>query len=233
MTILLPARLGYDGRRPSDMTPVVSAREVSPAGSPGAPAGCPERLAADPGSPVDLGVVSRFFRLWRLGPVLDFARQSSETPERLALAFAFGAFLSFSPFLGVQILVAFSVATLAGWHRGVVFAGLMSNLPWLCVPWYVLATAGGAWLLQLDLPADFAARLDTVFSRSILQAEFWQALGGLLAPMFWPFLVGSTVGAAAVAAALYALGVKAIRRVRHRASRAVAAETDAVTTASS
>jgi uncharacterized protein len=122
-----------------------------------------------------------------------------DSPRRTAAAFALGVFIGFSPFLGLHTLLALTLAFLLGLNRVAVIIGVYSNLPWIMAQWYTLMTALGAWLLGTGLPPGFSGRLRQLFALSLLDAEFWRRLADLLRPLLWPYVVGSTLGAAVLA----------------------------------
>lgn len=131
------------------------------------------------------------------------ALASADTPRRTAAAFAFGVFLSFSPFLGLQILIGMTVALALRLSRVAVFAGLCTNLPWLMLPWYSLTTFGGAVLLRAPVDTSVAASLGSLLELPVYQREFWAGAAQALAPFFWSFVIGSVAGAAVVALLAY------------------------------
>jgi uncharacterized protein (DUF2062 family) len=98
-----------------------------------------------------------------------------EPPHRTALAFALGVFLSFSPFLGLQIALAFAAAVALRLHRLALLAGLCSNLPIIMVPYYVLTTAVGAAILGVGTASDVGDRVSIVLTKPFYRAEFWAA----------------------------------------------------------
>ena len=139
---------------------------------------------------------------------------SSHSPRRTAAAFAFGVFLSFSPFIGLQILIGMGVAFILRLSRPAVFVGLCANLPWTIVPWYTLTTLAGGMVLDRPIASDFGARLDALMDLSFYTREFRTQALGLVAPFFWSFLIGSTVGAVIVGIATYFLTVPLLARFR-------------------
>jgi uncharacterized protein (DUF2062 family) len=128
---------------------------------------------------------------------------SSDSPRRTAAAFALGVFLSFSPFIGLQILVGMATAFLLRLSRPVVFIGLCANLPWIIVPWYTITTIAGGIMLNRPIAADFPERFDALMELSFYTAAFRSQAIDLVAPFFWSFIVGSTIGAAIVGIASY------------------------------
>ena len=119
-----------------------------------------------------------------------------EPPHRTALAFALGVFLSFSPFLGLQIALAFTAGLALRLHRLALLAGLCSNLPIIMVPYYVVTTAVGAAILGVGTTSDVGDRISTVMAKPFYRAEFWGSAADLLAPVLGAFVVGSLIGAA-------------------------------------
>lgn len=121
---------------------------------------------------------------------------ASGCPKRTAAAFAFGVFLSFSPFFGLQIVIAFGIAFALRLSRAAMFVGLCANMPWFMLPWYTLTTALGAFILQVPVSPDTGARLARVMENPIYRAAFWHNLADVVGPFLWAFVVGSTLGAA-------------------------------------
>jgi uncharacterized protein len=126
-----------------------------------------------------------------------------ETPRRTAAAFALGVFFSFSPLLGLQIVLSMSLALFLRLNRLAVFAGLNANLPWIMVPWYAGTTAAAAAIIGTPLPADFRRELGGLLSLGVFSRDFWSQAIGWLRPFLVPFLVGPTIGAALIGAAAY------------------------------
>jgi Uncharacterized protein conserved in bacteria (DUF2062) len=89
-----------------------------------------------------------------------------------------------------------------------------SNLPWLILPYYTLATLAGAALLGVDIqPQALEQALSEIASAS------WRDLAGIghmLAPFMWAYLVGSTVGALVLAAVAYRTSLAMILAHRRR-----------------
>jgi uncharacterized protein (DUF2062 family) len=137
-----------------------------------------------------------------------------DTPSRTAAAFAVGVFFSFSPFLGLQIVLAMTAAFLLGLNRLAVFVGLNANLPWIIAPWYAGTTIAAAALLGIALPADFRRDLAALFSLGVFTRSFWAQAGDLLRPFLLPFLIGPTAGAAIVSLAVYPATVAMLKRRR-------------------
>ena len=117
-----------------------------------------------------------------------------ESPWRVALALAVGVFISFTPFWGVQTLLALLIATVARLNRTVTVAGTWLNLPWFAPFVYAGAVKLGAWVMP--------------------------QLSGLAGVSAW-LLIGTTaLGlAAGVLTWVVAFGVIRARRARRRRQR--------------
>ena len=75
--------------------------------------------------------------------------QLDDAPWRIALALAVGVFISCTPTLGFQTLLALLVATLARLNRAATVTGVWINLPWVTP----LVYAGALKLGGMILPA--------------------------------------------------------------------------------
>lgn len=118
-----------------------------------------------------------------------------DSPRRTAAAYAVGVFFAFSPLLGLHTVLALIVAFAFNLNRVAVILGVYTNLPWFIAPYYTLTTMAASEALGVALPPQFARQFGAVFDRSPLSREFWAAMGTLVAPLVWPFTLGSLVGA--------------------------------------
>lgn len=160
----------------------------------------------------------------RLRRTLDDLAAVDSTPRRTATALAIGVGLSFSPLLGVQILIGIGAALAFRLSRVAVLIGLCANVPWIMLPWYAVTTAGAATLLGTSSTVDVSERLGRILSAPFYQAAFWGHAVDLLETFFWPFLVGPTVGALGIAAFTYVVALRVLtRRANRRAGSADAA----------
>jgi uncharacterized protein (DUF2062 family) len=155
------------------------------------------------------------------------------TPQRTAAALAIGVGLSFSPLLGLQILIGFGAALAFRLSRVAVLVGLCANVPWIMLPWYALTTAGAAALLGTATPVDVSERLARILSVPIYRAAFWGHAGDLLQAFFWPFLIGPGIGALILGALTYAVTLRVLTRraaasvlARHAEQRAADGHVD-------
>jgi uncharacterized protein (DUF2062 family) len=133
----------------------------------------------------------------------------NDTSERLALAFAVGVFLSFTPFVGFHTLLAFAFAFLFGLNRVAILIGILVNNPWTYVPYYAIAARLGGHLIGFPpyeslLEFRWAQLGDGAFWLQLL--HHWRFL--------MPVAIGSTILAVLVALLSYPLALHAIRRGR-------------------
>ncbi|HHN72530.1 MAG TPA: DUF2062 domain-containing protein [Thermopetrobacter sp.] len=152
------------------------------------------------------------------------ARRISATPHKIALGFACGAFVSFTPFIGFH----FILAGIAAWLlRGSIIASAFGTsvgnpltFPFIWWATYNLgglllgyesrgeidiALPHGVWHMLLNDPAAFGR-------------AFWDALGPLILPM----TVGAVPLGGLCAAACYFLVRPAVWRYQERRRRAIA-----------
>lgn len=139
-----------------------------------------------------------------------------DTPERTAAAYALGVFFGFSPFLGLHTILAIALAFVLRLNRVAVLLGVYSNLPWILAPYYTAATVLGAAATHTRLPAGFRDRLGQVMELSITDGALWRQVGSLLEPLLWPYAIGATIGATALAALAYPVALAFVRTRRRR-----------------
>lgn len=130
------------------------------------------------------------------------------SPARIGAACALGVFFSFSPFFGFQTLLAMAGAFAFRLNKLVVFLGLNANLPWIMGPWYAATTAAAAFALGVSLPPEWSEMRLAFEQRALPQLHVWT---GTLRALLWPFVIGASVGAAAVAGLAYAAVVTILR----------------------
>ena len=153
----------------------------------------------------------------RFRHALDQLLHTHDTPRRTAGAFALGVFLGFSPLLGLHTILGLLLAFALRLNRIAVLIGVYANLPWILPPYYAMATIVGAAILGVSVPPDLAGQLRQAFSGWGL-AEL-RILAERLAPLFWSFMLGSTLGSCVLAFAAYHGSLRAIearRRLHER-----------------
>ena len=143
---------------------------------------------------------------------LEQLLHTHDTPQRTAAAYALGVFLGFSPLLGLHTILGLILAFALSLNRVAVLLGVYSNLPWILLPYYTLATWLGAALLGAAPPPGLVEALITA-----LQNRSWSefvAAARALEPVLWAFTLGSTVGATLLS--LIAYRVSFVMIVTHR-----------------
>jgi uncharacterized protein (DUF2062 family) len=146
---------------------------------------------------------SQTLRRW-----LEQLLHTHDTPRRTAAAYALGVFFGFSPFLGLHTVLALALGFALNLNRVAVVLGVYSNLPWILPAYYTLATVVGATLLQADVPPGLLKE----FTEAVT-AGSWTGFGRVfssLRPLLWSYAVGSTLGAAVLAAVAYRVSLTMI-----------------------
>jgi len=109
--------------------------------------------------------------------------QLKDPPNRLALAFAVGMFIAFSPTIGLHTISCLAFAWIFRLNKLVVFTAAFVNNPWTMVPlygfclWFGIKITGTT-IVTPDIP--------------------WQTLTfsstyDILRPYLWPFVAGTVV----------------------------------------
>ena len=151
---------------------------------------------------------------------LEQLLHTRDTPQRTAAAYALGVFFGFSPLLGLHTVLGLVFAFALSLNRVAVLLGVYSNLPWILVPYYTLATWLGATLLRTELPPGVVEALrDGLENRS--WTEFRAAVMALK-PVLWAYTLGSLIGAALLGLIAYRVAFVMIsthRKHLHRSQR--------------
>jgi uncharacterized protein (DUF2062 family) len=149
---------------------------------------------------------------------LEILLHTHDTPRRTAAAYALGVFWGFSPPLGLHTVLGLASAFALGLNRVAAVLGIYSNLPWIIVPYYMLATLAGAVVLGVDLPPDLVAEFRSLLEHFTVResGQFW----GRLAPLFWSYVVGTTLCALLIAGVAYLAALFFILANRRRIERA-------------
>jgi uncharacterized protein (DUF2062 family) len=138
----------------------------------------------------------------------------ADTPHRTAAAFACGVFLSFSPLLGLQIVIAIGLAVLLRMSRVALLAGLCTNLPWIMVPWYTVTTVLAAAALGTPVGPEVRVALTNLLDMSFFSTAFWTEAIEIVTPFLWSFLIGSTIGAVLIGIGAYLTVVRLVKRLQ-------------------
>jgi uncharacterized protein (DUF2062 family) len=138
----------------------------------------------------------------------------NDPPGRLALSLAVGVFISFTPFYGLQTLLAMGVAMALRLNRAAAVAGTWLNLPWFAP----LVYAGALRLGTLVLP-DPAGLRGAWLAQLLSQpgSLSWRDLPVVLDHMSLPLFVGTTVLGGVASVVTYAVSFRFL--CRRRAAR--------------
>ena len=139
-----------------------------------------------------------------------------DPPERTALAFSIGVFISFCPFLGLHTILATFVAFVFRFNKIAIYAGTFINNPFFTlVPIIIGSYAIGAFILgrPLKIPDEGVELLThpAIFSGDYYRQIFIQSWS-----MIKPFAVGATVLSVVCSLLAYPLTLKALRAYRRR-----------------
>ena len=146
----------------------------------------------------------------RLRNTLLLLLHLEDTPHRVALAFAIGVWIAFSPLLGLHTWMALGIAFFFRLSRAAMLFGAYLNNPWTLAPMYMAGTMFGCWML--DVPTSGLTHLNWSLHGHALYASLVQNLR----PYLWPYVLGNTV--LGVASAI--VGYGALRVVLERRGRA-------------
>jgi uncharacterized protein (DUF2062 family) len=153
----------------------------------------------------------------RLADRLRALLHLDDPPGKIALALAVGVFISCTPFLGLQTILAVLVATLFPLNRAATVTGVWLNLPWFAPFVYGAALKVGAALV----PDPYGARDAWLAYLAEHPGRLsWSEMVALFHEVSLPLLVGTAVVGVAAGVATYvvALGVISARRARRSTS---------------
>ena len=140
-----------------------------------------------------------------------------DNPERTALAFSIGVFLSFSPFIGLHTILGLAIAFLFRLNRLAVLIGVYINTPWTFAPVASFGTAVGFYALGTE------SRMSAIAWDSMLSKLFWQQMFSDVNHLLLPFFVGNLILSLLAALISYPIVRRLIVRHRQRKElRAVA-----------
>ena len=144
--------------------------------------------------------------LRRTGQILLHVEDS---PSRVALAFAVGVFIAFSPLLGIHTLLAIVIAVAFRLSKPAIVVGAWTNNPWTIAPMYSAGTLVGCFVLGVS-PASLSE-----IDWSLHGRAFYESLAAGLRPLLMPFVVGNLL-LGAVAALVSFLVLRFILAQRKR-----------------
>lgn len=128
----------------------------------------------------------------------------NDPPRRLAMAFAVGVFIAFSPTVGLHTLSVFAVAWAFRLNTLVLFTAAFINNPWTIVPMYAFCLWFGILITGSNI-----ATPDIPWGEVGIRDLFL-----LLKPYLWPFVAGTLVIGTIAAVFSYVLFYWAVVRYR-------------------
>jgi uncharacterized protein len=135
--------------------------------------------------------------------------QFNDSPHRLAMAFALGVFIAFSPTVGLHTLTCLLLAWIFRLNKLAVITGAFVNNPWTIVPMFGFCLWFGTKIVGLDMAVPPIAWQEM----SLGNAYF------ILKPYMLPFIAGTLVVGLIAAIVSYAFIYWAA--VRRRESQAM------------
>jgi uncharacterized protein (DUF2062 family) len=123
----------------------------------------------------------------RLGRAIQVLFHVEDSPHRIALAFALGVFIAFSPLLGLHTLIALGIAVAFRLSKAAIIMGIYVNNPWTIAPMYMGGTVLGCYLLGVSTDDLAGLRFDEH------GWAFYRSLVHQLQPYLWPFVLGNTL----------------------------------------
>src|SRR3954453_9379204 len=148
----------------------------------------------------------------RLRRWLEQLLHTHDTPQRTAAAYALGVFFGFSPMLGLHTLLGLVFAFGLRLNRVAVLLGIYSNLPWILPAYYTVTTMLGAAILRVPIKPRMIGELTAALGDASW-ADF-RNLAHALTPLAWAYVLGSSIGAAALALVAYRVSLTMIQAHR-------------------
>ena len=127
-----------------------------------------------------------------------------DPPHKLALAFALGVFIAFSPWLGLHIVSCIVLAWLFRLNKVVVLTASFISNPWTVVPMYAFCLWFGFKITGSGAAVPDIAWADIGF-RDMVR---------LLKPFIWPYVAGTLVVGSVAAIIGYGTFFWGVRRYR-------------------
>src|SRR5262247_2276271 len=137
-----------------------------------------------------------------------------DPPERTALAFAIGAFIGFSPLLGLHMILAALVSVIWRLNKLAILTGSFLSNPWTIAP-----IVGASWALGRLIIGSPPVELPQASLSGLFTAEFWSLIAAQWRQLL-PFAVGSMILSIVSAAISYPLMLYILRNYRRAYLRA-------------
>lgn len=127
-----------------------------------------------------------------------------DPPRKLALAFALGVFVAFTPTIGLHIVTCIALAWTFRLSKFVILTASFINNPWTMVPLYGFCIWFGVKITGADVAVPRIAWNDLSLTNAY----------GILKPYLWPYVAGTLLVGAVAAVASYFLFYGVVIRYR-------------------
>jgi len=119
--------------------------------------------------------------LKKIKDVFYTALKANSSPSKLALSFAIGIFIAFSPFPGGHTVMMFAAHWLFKLNFPILFLSTSFNNPWTLIPFFLFDYSFGHWLVHsfLGFSPTWVISLEKLFGSGNI--------------CLWSFLIGGNV----------------------------------------
>lgn len=134
-----------------------------------------------------------------------------DPPERTALAFTIGVFITFSPLLGLHTVIATLLAFLFRFNKIAIFTGTYINNPFTLVPIIIVSYGIGAFLLgrPLRIPVE---GIELLQHPHPLTGSYYQQMFTSSWYLVEPFAIGALLLSLVCSLVSYPLILRLLRR---------------------
>lgn len=138
-----------------------------------------------------------------------------DPPERTALAFSIGVFITFSPLLGLHTIIATLIAFLFRFNKIAIYTGTYINNPFSLVPIIIVSYGVGAFLLgrPLRIPPEGVELLKYPHP---LTGSYYHQLFTSSWYLVEPFAIGGMLLSVVCSVVSYPLTLRLLRAHRRR-----------------
>lgn len=142
-----------------------------------------------------------------------------DPPERTALAFTIGVFITFSPLLGLHTIIATLLAFLFRFNKVAIFTGTYINNPFTLVPIIIVSYGIGSFLLgrPLRIPPE---GIELLKHPHPLTGSYYRQLFTSSWYLVGPFAIGGMLLSVVCSLASYPLTLRWLRAHRLKKERA-------------
>src|SRR5687768_7038822 len=148
-----------------------------------------------------------------------------DPPERTALAFSIGVFITFSPILGLHTVIATVLAFLFRFNKVAIYVGTYINNPFTLVPIIIVSYGIGAFIMgrPLRIPEE---RMELLKHPHPLTGSYYRQLFTTSWYLVEPFAVGGMALSVVCSLVSYPLTLRWLRRHRLKKQQAALEKAD-------